>query len=127
MNGSSRSFWYRDVPYPTVRTVRNQAEAVAEVAAGTIVIISPQGSPKSIKMLCPCGCGELLTIQLVRASGKSWSLVRGTRGEVSLYPSVWRDFGCESHFLLRNNIARLLYGNIPKMTAEEEERWWNAP
>lgn len=50
-------------------------------------------------MSCPDGCGENLTINLDGRAGKAWRYY--TRGnDVSLYPSVWRDSVCESHFIL---------------------------
>ncbi len=53
-------------------------------------------------MACPCGCGDQLTINLDRQSGSAWRFVeRG--GEVTLYPSVWRESGCKSHFVVWQN------------------------
>jgi hypothetical protein len=50
-------------------------------------------------MACPDGCGETLTINLDPRAGKAWR-ADGREGRLTLYPSVWRDQGCRSHFIL---------------------------
>lgn len=49
-------------------------------------------------MVCPDGCGSVLTVNLDPRAGKAWRLY--ARNKVSLYPSVWRDGGCGAHFVL---------------------------
>lgn len=53
-------------------------------------------------MRCPDGCGEELAINLDRRAGPAWRLYRDQDG-VSLYPSVQRDSGCRSHFIIYDN------------------------
>lgn len=58
-----------------------------------------RGVLRSMVMACPDGCGEMLTINLDGRAGKAWRLYpHGS--DMSLFPSVWRDSGCESHFIL---------------------------
>jgi hypothetical protein len=54
---------------------------------------------RSLVMPCPDGCGEILTINLDPRSGPAWRLYRERRG-TSLFPSIWRSSGCESHFIV---------------------------
>jgi hypothetical protein len=58
-----------------------------------------RGRDRSFVICCPDGCGELLTINLDERTGPAWSLYRSSRG-VTLYPSVWRESGCKSHFIV---------------------------
>lgn len=58
-----------------------------------------RGRPRSIVMACPDGCGETLVINLDRRAGKAWRHDR-RGGGLTLYPSVWREGGCESHFIV---------------------------
>lgn len=58
-----------------------------------------RGVMRSLVMACPDGCGELLTINLDGRAGKAWRAY-GNQEEVSLFPSVWRETGCKSHFIL---------------------------
>jgi len=52
-------------------------------------------------MLCPCGCGEILYMNLQEHTRPRWSVVYHGDNTVSLSPSVWRKVGCQSHFFLR--------------------------
>jgi hypothetical protein len=90
----------------TVVTVRAEVSRRSEAdqylcAPGDAVIVR-RGNLRSIAMACPDGCGENLTINLDPATGAAWRLYRRRRG-LSLFPSVWRDTGCESHFIIWNN------------------------
>jgi hypothetical protein len=58
-----------------------------------------RGVLRSLAMACPDGCGELLTINLDARAGKAWRAY-GSQEELSLFPSVWRETGCKSHFIL---------------------------
>ena len=53
-------------------------------------------------MKCPDGCGEVVVANLDARLGKAWKFYRKNR-QISLYPSVWRDTCCKSHFILRNH------------------------
>jgi hypothetical protein len=78
-------------------TNRHLADEVLK-APGEAVLVR-RGVLRSMVMSCPDGCGEVLTINLDGRAGKAWRYYdRG--GDVSLFPSVWRDTGCESHFIL---------------------------
>lgn len=55
----------------------------------------------SAAMLCPCGCGETIRLNLLREARPCWAVERHPDGTVSIEPSVWRRLGCRSHFFLR--------------------------
>lgn len=89
--------------YREVLRVRDQSEAREAVAAAPNgIAIVERGKPRSVVFLCPCNCGDLLSINVDRLAGKAWRLRVGTRG-VTLIPSVWRISGCKSHFVLCRN------------------------
>jgi hypothetical protein len=67
--------------------------------AGDAVLIQ-RGSPRWLLLRCPCGCGETIPLNLDARAGKAWRLYRGRATGVSLFPSVWRDTGCQSHFIV---------------------------
>ncbi len=54
----------------------------------------------AVGFLCPCNCGALIQLNLLPKARPCWKLKRGSHGEPSLYPSVWRKVGCKSHFFL---------------------------
>jgi hypothetical protein len=55
----------------------------------------------SAALVCPCGCGQLLQLNLVRTSRPYWRLQQDRFGRASLHPSVWRRTTCRSHFWVR--------------------------
>ena len=58
---------------------------------------------RSAVLLCPDGCGDVLTLNLDQRVGEAWKIYQSPRG-VTLFPSVWRDTGCRSHFILWNSV-----------------------
>lgn len=76
---------------------RDEAEALLEAPGDAAVVL--RGQLRSLILKCPDGCGDTLSINLDPRAGKAWHLDQ-RRGTLSLYPSVWRDGGCRSHFIL---------------------------
>jgi hypothetical protein len=52
-------------------------------------------------MICPCGCGDVIQLNLLKRASPCWSVVEHPDGTVSVMPSVWRKKGCRSHFFIR--------------------------
>jgi hypothetical protein len=50
-------------------------------------------------MKCPCGCKETIFLNLDKSTSPSWRLNNQGKGP-SLYPSVWRQKGCQAHFCI---------------------------
>jgi len=67
----------------------------------TIYIIGENGYRWYAVMLCPCGCGEKLCINLIQCSSACWDF-KDDHGIPSLYPSISRMDGCKSHFFITN-------------------------
>jgi hypothetical protein len=72
------------------------------VEGGVVYLIGDKLNPWSAAMLCPCGCGSLIQLSLLPNDRPRWRAHRHFDGAVSLFPSVWRNKGCFSHFILRN-------------------------
>jgi hypothetical protein len=68
-------------------------------APGDAVLIQ-RGTPRWLLLRCPCGCGEEIPVNLDARAGKAWRLYRGSTTGLTLFPSVWRDTGCQSHFVV---------------------------
>jgi hypothetical protein len=81
-------------------TVQTRAEADCRLKAAGDAVLVERGRPRLLVLCCPCGCGDVYPINLDARAGKAWRLYRGGRLGHSLYPSVWRDVGCESHFIV---------------------------
>jgi hypothetical protein len=62
-------------------------------------VVVRRGALRSVLMRCPDGCGETLVVNLDPRAGKAWRFdTRG--GSLTLFPSVWREGGCGSHFIV---------------------------
>lgn len=79
--------------------VEHRHEADEQLRLPGQAVVVRRGVDRSLTMLCPDGCGEMLTINLDRRAGPAWRLY--LEGQLlSLYPSVWRNTGCRSHFIV---------------------------
>jgi hypothetical protein len=87
---------------------RDEASALLE-ASGDAVLVE-RGRPRLLVLSCPCGCGEQFPINLDPRAGPAWRLYRESRDvgagrwrrrrSLSLFPSVWRETGCRSHYII---------------------------
>ena len=85
-----------------VGTFASRHEAVETLQMTGDAALVHRGVPRMVIMKCPCGCGDLLLVNLDRRAGPAWRIYR--RGKsISLFPSYWRDTHCESHFILWRN------------------------
>jgi hypothetical protein len=83
-----------------VSTVETQAEARAALAAAPdCLVLVERGRPRAAVFECPCGCGDVLAVNLDPAAGRAWRVHRDDEG-VTLMPSVWRADRCRSHFIV---------------------------
>jgi hypothetical protein len=84
-------------------TVAQRHEADALLAQPGDMVLVLRGVLRSAVMLCPDGCGEIITVNLDPRTAKAWRFYR-RHNKISVFPSVWRDTGCKSHFILWNDV-----------------------
>jgi hypothetical protein len=77
------------------------ARTIVETSEETLALVE-RGKVRSVLFQCPCGCKDVLVINLDRKAGMAWRY-RLRQGRLTLLPSVWRTSGCESHFVLWEN------------------------
>lgn len=66
-----------------------------------VYLVGETEAPWAAAFLCPCGCGEVVRLSLIRDDEPSW-IAAGASGErASLHPSIWRIRGCRSHFFIK--------------------------
>jgi len=82
-----------------------------------------RGRPRLLVLKCPDGCGEELAVNVDREAGKAWRLYR-TTGLLTVFPSVWRDTGCESHFIVSR--GRIFLFGIHVEDDDDNELWREA-
>lgn len=84
-------------------TVRSRGAASRYLKKpGDAVIVDRQG-PRWLILMCPCGCGKEFPINLDSRAGPAWKLYKNQRTGLSLYPSVWRESECKSHYIIWRN------------------------
>jgi len=51
---------------------------------------------------CPCGCNDVITLSLQKIHDPSWTVFETANGRPTVYPSIWRNQGCHSHFWIED-------------------------
>ena len=69
--------------------------------ASKVYLAGEQGHLWGAAMICPCGCGETIELNLLKQARPCWAVKEHPDGGVTLSPSVWRQKGCGSHFFVR--------------------------
>lgn len=82
-----------------VTRVERRADAVPLLRLACEAVLVHRGHDRLLVIRCPCGCGDDVLLNLDRAAGPAWRLYETARG-VSVFPSVWRETGCGSHFVV---------------------------
>ena len=73
------------------------------IKPGAIMIVGGKDWAKWALFKCPGGCGEVLTLCLMKSFKPRWRLKVDKKNRITLNPSVWKKDGCRSHFFIRNN------------------------
>jgi hypothetical protein len=79
--------------------VSTRSEASPYLKSPGDAVLVERGRPRMLVLSCPCGCGEEFPINLDSRSGPAWELYGSKKG-LSLFPSVWRESGCRSHYII---------------------------
>lgn len=66
-----------------------------------VVLARDEGEDWCVGMRCPCGCGDIIELLVIKEAKPRWDIILDLEGRPSLSPSVWRQKGCHSHFWLR--------------------------
>lgn len=56
----------------------------------------------SLALHCPCCCGDVIYVNLVKDEHPYWMINWNSNGTISLEPSIWRTKNCKSHFFYIN-------------------------
>jgi hypothetical protein len=75
------------------------------VVGGQLFVVGEDGYSWCAAMVCPCGCGGTLQMSLLSESHPRWEFTEDDDGTPTLYPSIWRQVGCRSHFFLRKGVV----------------------
>jgi hypothetical protein len=89
-----------NVPLNIKAVVRSRSDVGTLLSRPGDAVIIQRGQPRWMMLNCPCGCGEHIPINLDRRAGKAWRYYSGAGRGVTLFPSVWRETGCQAHFIV---------------------------
>jgi hypothetical protein len=73
-----------------------------DVAEHEFFFVILSNKPKWSLFKCPCGCGDVITLSLQPVHIPHWCFTKSQAERPTLYPSIWRDKGCLSHFWLKD-------------------------
>ena len=76
---------------------RHDGERLLRIPGDAVLVRRSQ--PRALLIACPDGCGETLAVNLDPRAGPAWRMY-GSDKAVTLSPSVWRQGGCGSHFIV---------------------------
>ncbi|TLD71359.1 hypothetical protein FEM03_07460 [Phragmitibacter flavus] len=100
------SKWYRFFPKkPEGFVIERCIDEPQSLKTDILYLIGEAADEWAAAFICPCGCGELIMLNLLRQSGRPiWTVSAGKDGIATLHPSVWRNVGCKSHFIMRDGV-----------------------
>lgn len=81
-------------------TVSFVVEMPDNVKPNTVYIVGENDYYWMAGILCPCGCGNFIYLNLLNEANPRWKY-KIAKGLISISPSVWRTNGCKSHFFIR--------------------------
>lgn len=93
--------WLRDKLRPQFHPIFIEEEIPDNPKNKILYIVTENRNPWSAAMVCPCGCGAILHLNLLPDERPVWQFTHHQNNTVSLSPSVWRKTGCHSHFWFR--------------------------
>lgn len=94
------------VIFPAINIVQKPPKNEGVIEHQLYYVLSAK-KPRWSLFKCPCGCGDVITLSLQSVHRPHWRLIKTPSGRPTLYPSIWRDKGCMSHFWLRD--GRILW------------------
>lgn len=86
---------------PPYRTFIVEESLPPSLRKRTLYIVEEDGYQEQAAMICPCGCGAILHMNLLTDARPCWHVTQHDDGTASLHPSVWRKKDCRSHFWFR--------------------------
>jgi hypothetical protein len=81
-------------------------EVPEEIEESVLYYVGDKGFKWVLIFKCPCGCHEIIQLNLLKEASPGWRVKFHDDGDVSIYPSVNRNINCRSHFNITRNSVR---------------------
>lgn len=66
-----------------------------------IYVVGGEDYVKWAYLQCPSGCKEIIMLNLNRERNPSWKISQDRIGKATIYPSIHKQDGCQSHFWIK--------------------------
>jgi len=102
----------KDNPVPSKKLYRKYYSLISvdddpeEIEDGKMYHVGEGEYKWLVVFKCPCGCREIIKLNLLKEARPLWRVKIHDDGDVSLYPSVNRMVNCKSHFNITRNSVR---------------------
>ena len=107
-----------DKHFATYYTAKTSAEARDILERGDNLVLVRRGIARSVWLRCPCDCGAVLSINVDPRIRRHWK-IREKDGRITLLPSIWRESGCKTHFILWNNDVLMCFWTKHNISEQE--------
>jgi hypothetical protein len=82
--------------------VVNKTPSDDAVGAKQFIEVVYKDVPRWAMFKCPCACGNTISLPLQRPHSPVWKVTISGAGRPTLFPSVWQNKGCMSHFWIED-------------------------
>ena len=86
---------------PSRLTVVRTDELPERPSSRHLYVVGERGEDWYAALVCPCGCKEVIDLNLVPPGRPCWTLTTYRNGSPTLSPSIWRRTGCCAHFWIK--------------------------
>lgn len=103
-----RRWWRRRKPrkaFAGAVQLESSVDPGPHLKAGKLVLVGPKEKPKWLRFQCPCGCGDVIALNLMASHYPRWTVEIHEDGTLSAMPSIDATT-CGSHFWIRRNQIR---------------------
>jgi hypothetical protein len=81
-------------------------EEPEQIQSFRVYVLGEEGYEWTAVFVCPCGCGDVIRLNLLEGDHRpTWRVSHGPNKHVTVHPSVWRNVGCSSHFIIREGLV----------------------
>ncbi len=94
--------WLKQLFLRAYNTQIIEGELPGKLKIKTVYVVQEDGYLEHVSILCPCGCKEILHMNLIPDERPCWQVTDHPDRTVSISPSIWRKQGCKSHFWLQH-------------------------
>jgi uncharacterized protein DUF6527 len=87
---------------PSVLTVTRMEEVDKDCLESSVIYVESRGGlDRWLHLKCPCGCADVISLNLMTNHRPFWSITWHGDGTLTVMPSVDKTSGCRSHFFIR--------------------------